>query len=118
MAGIASHECYYCFGCFHSFRCEATLQKHTKLCKDNDACKINLPKFGENIKKYDFGSKALRINYIIYVDLECLLVKYDTRTNNPDNSYTVNNTQCMPSAYSILFHDNSANSSNVLYYRV
>ena len=37
--------------------------------------------------------------------------------NNPKNSYTVNNTQHIPSGYSILIHDNSANSSKVLYYR-
>ena len=67
MASIPSrnHERHYCFGCFHSFRCEATLEKHTELCRDNDACKINLPKVGENIEKHDFGSKALRMNYII-----------------------------------------------------
>ena len=71
MAGISSsnHESHYCFGCFHSFRYEATLEKDTELCKDNDACRINLPKVGENIKKHDFGSKALRMNYVIYVDL-------------------------------------------------
>ena len=65
----SNHESHYCFGCFHSFRYEATLEKDTELCKDNDACRINLPKVGENIKKHDFGSKALRMNYVIYVDL-------------------------------------------------
>ena len=30
-----SHEGYYCFGCFHSFRCNSTLEKHTRLCKYN-----------------------------------------------------------------------------------
>ena len=77
MAGVSSntHESHYCFGCFHSFRCKAMLEKHTELSKDNEACKINLPKVGENIKKPNFGSKALRMNYTIYVDLECLLVK-------------------------------------------
>ena len=71
MAGMSSsnHESRYCFGCFHSFSYEATLEKHTELCKDNDACRINLTKVGENIKKHDFGSKALRMNYVIYVDL-------------------------------------------------
>ena len=71
MAGMSSsnHESRYCFGCFHSFRYEATLEKHTELCKDNDACRINLTKVGENIKKHDFGSKALRMNYVIYGDL-------------------------------------------------
>ena len=57
------------------------------------------------------------MNYAVYVDLECLLVKYDTCLNNPNGSYTVNNTQHIPSGYSMLIHDNSSNSSKVLYYR-
>ena len=28
-----SHENYYCFGCFHSFRCKPTLEKHTNFVK-------------------------------------------------------------------------------------
>ena len=31
-----SHENYYWFGCFHSFRCKSTLEKHTQLCKDHE----------------------------------------------------------------------------------
>ena len=86
MASIISnsHENHYCFGCFHSFTCNSTLEKHTELCKDNGFCKIKLTEVGENIKKHDFGSKSLRMNYIIYVDLECLLVKYDNCSNNPN----------------------------------
>ena len=86
MASIISnsHENHYCFGCFHSFRCNSTLEKHTELCKDNGFCKIKLTEVGGNIKKHDFGSKSLRMNYIIYVDLECLLVKYDNCSNNPN----------------------------------
>ena len=38
-----AHENYYFFGCFHSFRCESTLEKHTQLCKDHSFCKIKLP---------------------------------------------------------------------------
>ena len=101
----------------YSFRCEATLKKHTEPCKDNDFCKIKLLEDGENIKEHNFGSKSLRMNYAIYVDLECLLVKYDTCLNNPKDSYAVNNTQHIPSGYSMLIHDNSSNSSKVLYYR-
>ena len=112
-----SHKNHYCFGCFHSFRCNSTLEKHTDLCKDNDFCKINLPEVGENNKEHDFGSKSLRMNYIIYVDLECLLVKYDTCTNNSNRSYTINEAQHIPSGYSISILDNSTNSSKVLYYR-
>ena len=28
-----SHGNYYCFGCFHSFRCKSTLEKHTHFVK-------------------------------------------------------------------------------------
>ena len=73
MARISSnsHENHYCFGCFHPSRCNSTLEKHTELSKDNNFCKIKLPEIGENIKKHGFGSKSLRMNYIIFVDLEC-----------------------------------------------
>ena len=78
----SSHGNYYCFGCFHSFRCKSTLEKHTQLCKDHDFCKIKLPENDKKIQEHKPGSKALRMNDIIYVDLECLLVNYDTCSNN------------------------------------
>ena len=55
MASItfSSHENHYCFGCFHSFRCNSTLEKHTELCIDNNFCKMKLPEVVENIKKHD-----------------------------------------------------------------
>ena len=46
-----SHENYYCYGCFHSFRCQSTLEKHILLCKDHDYCNIKLPEKRKNIKK-------------------------------------------------------------------
>ena len=112
-----SHENHHCFGCFHSLRFNWTLEKHTELCKDNDFCKIKLPEVDGNIKKHDFGSQSLRINYIIYVDLECLLVKFDICSNNPNKSYSINEAQHRPLGYSISILDNSTNSSKVLYYR-
>ena len=44
MEGIASKSQgdFYCYGCFHFFCAESTLQKHVQLCKYNDFCKIEL----------------------------------------------------------------------------
>ena len=105
MASITSnsHENHYCFGCFHSFRCNSILEKHAELCKDNDFCKIELPEVGENIKKHDLGSKSLRMNYIIYVDLQCLLVKYATCSKNLNKTYTINEAQHIPHDIQCLF---------------
>ena len=75
-----SQENYYCYECFYSFRCQSTLQKHTLLCQDHDYCKIKLPKEAKNIKKHNYGTKALRMNDMIYLDLEYLdMPKYDLR---------------------------------------
>ena len=44
MRNISSnaHENYYCFGCFHLFRCESTLEKHAQLCKDHEHDEFNI----------------------------------------------------------------------------
>ena len=46
MRGISSknNSDFYCYGCFHKFRTESTLNKHIELCKDNKFCEIKLPK--------------------------------------------------------------------------
>ena len=57
------------------------------------------------------------MNDIIYVDLECLLVNYDTCLNNPIKIHTTNIAQDTPSGYSINVVRNHDNSSVVTYYR-
>ena len=111
------HENYYCFGCVHSLRCNSTLEKHARLCKDHNFCKINLPDKKKNIKEHKHGSKPLRMNDIIYVDLECLLVKYDPCSNDPNKSHTRNIAQHIPSGYSITTFRNHNKSTKVTYYR-
>ena len=79
--------------------------------------KINLPDEDNRIKEHMYVTKASRLNEIIYVDLECLLVNYDTCSNNPMKSHTTNIAQHIPSGYSVnslRYHDKS---SVVTYYR-
>ena len=38
--------------------------------------------------KYLPGEKSLKVPFILYVDLECLLKKVQSCQNNPENSYT------------------------------
>ena len=101
----------------HSFRCKSTLEKHTQLCNDHDFCKIKLPENDKKIKEHKQGSKALRMNDIINVDLECLLVNYDTCSNSPIKSHTTNIAQHIPSWYSINVVRNHNYFSVVAYYR-
>ena len=53
-----------------------------------------MPKEHEKIK-YLPGEKSLKVPFIIYADLECLLKKVRSCQNNPENTYT----QKKPSGY-------------------
>ena len=119
MRGIFSnvHENHYCLGCFHSFRCQSTLEKHTSLCKEHTFCKTKFPMGNDRIKKHKHESKSIRINDIIYVDLECILTKYDTCFNSFNKSHTANVSQHIPLGYSICLFRHHNKSSETKYYR-
>ena len=53
------------------------------------------------ILKHIPGEKSLRVPFIIYTDLECLLRKIYTCSNNPDKSYTEKKAMYKPSGYSL-----------------
>ena len=54
------------------------------------------------ILKYIPGEKSLRVPFTIYADLEFLLLKINTRPNNPDESYTEKKATHRPSGYSLV----------------
>ena len=47
-----------------------------------------MPDENNEILKYNPGEKLLKVPFIIYADLECLLEKINTCQNNPEKSYT------------------------------
>ena len=50
--------------------------------------KITIFDVDNNILESKPGKKLLKHSFIIYVDLECLLLKINTFNNNPNKSYT------------------------------
>ena len=40
------------------------------------------------ILKYNYGEKSLKVSFIIYADLECLVEKMHSSQNNFEKSYT------------------------------
>ena len=103
LRGITSNhdEDYYCLNCFHSYRTENKLNAHKKVCENNKYCKIEMPSPNNNIIKYKEGDKSLKLPFIIYADLECILEKIDTCQNNPDLLSTTKINQHIPSGCSI-----------------
>ena len=81
---ISKHEGdFYCLNCFHSFRTENKLKKHTKVCENHDYCYIELPKEDNKILRYNQEEKYMKVPFFVYADLESLLEKMRICHNNP-----------------------------------
>ena len=61
-----------------------------------------MPDVDNNILESKPGKKSLKHPFIIYADLECLLLKMNTRNNNPNKSYTTAKALHKTSGYSLL----------------
>ena len=90
---------FYCLNYFHSYSTKNRLKKHERLCNDYDGCHVEMPNEDKKILKYNHGEKSLKVTFMIYADLECLLEKTNTCQNNPKKSYTEKKAKHMPSGY-------------------
>ena len=74
---------FYCLNCFHSCRTKNKLEEHKKICENHDYCHVDMLNEDKKIIKYNQGEKCIKLLFIIYADLECLLKKMSTCYNNP-----------------------------------
>ena len=90
LRGITSNHNgdYYYLNCFHSYSTENKLNAHKKVCENHDYCNIEMPSNDNNLINYNNSEKSLKLPFIIYADLECLLEQISTCYNNPDLSST------------------------------
>ena len=79
---------FYCLNCLHSFRTDNAPKKHERLCENNDYCYVEMLTKLNKMLKYNHGEKLLKTPFVIYADLECLLIKEQSGQNNPNESYT------------------------------
>ena len=90
---------FYCLNCFHSYTTMNKLKKYEKICRNHDFCHVKMPKENNKILKYNPGEKSLKVPFIIYADLECMLRKINAHQNNPSKSYTEKKAEHEPSGY-------------------
>ena len=77
-----------------------------------------MPTKNNNITKYNHGEKSMKLPFVIYPDLECLLEKMSTCINNSNESSTTKINKHTPLGYSIFTHCSFDKSKNKLnYYR-
>ena len=92
---------FYCLNCLHLFRTDNALKKHENLCDNNDYCSVEMPTQFKKTLKYNYGEKSLKTPFVIYADLECLLLKQQSCQYNPDESYTGRKAIHKPCVYAL-----------------
>ena len=125
LRGITSNHNgdFYCLNCLHSYRTKSKLKKHEKIWKNHDFCHLKMRDAENNILQSKPGKKSLKHAFVIYADLECLLLKMNTCNNNNNNnnnnkSYTTAKALHKPSGYSLLTSCSFDKSENKqTYYR-
>ena len=77
LKGITSNhkEDFYCLNCFCTNTTKNKLEEHKKICENHDYCHVEMPNENNKIIKYNQGEKSIKLPFIIYGDLECLLEK-------------------------------------------
>ena len=87
LRGITSNHNgdFYCLNCLHSYRMKSKLKKHEKICKNHDFCHLKMCDAENNILQSKPGKKSLKNAFVIYANLECLLLKMNTCSNNTNN---------------------------------
>ena len=94
-------EDFYCLNCFHSYRTINKLEAYKKICENCDYCRVEMPTKDNNVIKHNHGEKSIKLSFVVYADLECLLEKMSTCYNNPEESSTAKINKHTPSGYSI-----------------
>ena len=75
-----------------------------------------MPKKNNKILKYNPGEKSLKVPFIIYADLECILQKINACQKNPTKSYTEKKAKHEPSGYSLVTYCSFDKSKNEIKY--
>ena len=90
----------YCLNCFCAYSTKNKLEE----CENHNYYHVEMPTKDNNIIKYNQGEKFIKLPFVVYADLECLLEKVSTCQNNPNESSTTEINKHTPSGYSILTH--------------
>ena len=92
---------FYFLNCFHSYSTKNKLEEYKKICRSHDYCHLEMPTKDSNTIK---SKKSVKLPFVVYADLECLLEKMSTCQNNPNESSTTEINKHIPFGYSLFTH--------------
>ena len=112
---ISNHkEDFHCLNCFCAYSTKNKLEAHKKIYENHYYCHAEMPTKDNNTIKYNEGEKSIKLPFVVYADLECLLEKIITCQNNPNESSTTEINKHAPSGYSLFTHCSFDKSKNKL----
>ena len=77
-----------------------------------------MPEKDNEILKYNYEKKSIKVPFAIYADIESLLEKMNTCHNNPEKSSTTKINKHTPSGHSLFTHCSfDATETKLDYYR-
>ena len=92
---------FYGLNCYHSFRTKNKLQSYKKVCEKKDFWSIIIPYEDTKIFEFNQYQKYEKAPFIIFADLDCIIVRINKCKNNPENSSTTKVTKHIPSGFSM-----------------
>ena len=90
---------FYWLNCFNSYTTKNKLKEHEETCNNHNSCHTEMPEWVEKILKCNPGEKSWKAPFAIYLGLECLLRKEESRQNNPEKSNTEKKAKHEPSIW-------------------
>ena len=115
LRGITSNHAgdFFCLNCFCAYSTKNKFEAHKKICENHDYCHVEMPTKDNNIIKHNHGEKSIKLPFVIYADLECLLEKISACQNNPNKSSTAKINKHTPSGYPLFTHCSFDESKNM-----
>ena len=116
-AQVTKHErkVYFCKRCLNKYATLKKLHEHIELCKENTACKIEVPEPDEIIEFQNY-KKSMRVPFVIYADFEAVTEKVDSCTPDSERSYTEKYQNETPSGF-CYYVKKEGNSAEPVVYR-
>ncbi|MCG7877069.1 MAG: DNA polymerase [Candidatus Thiodiazotropha endolucinida] len=91
---------FFCPYCLHGFVSEKGLHNHKPYCSIHGPQKVELPTSGQNdMLEFSDYEKQLKIPFVIYADFECLSVKVQSSSVNPQQSSTSTSSLLQPISF-------------------
>ena len=96
------HKCkqHFCMNCLQGFPHESSRDQHQVYCEDNEPVRVEMPKQGSTVEFKD-GQNQFKVPFIMYADFESILEPMDHGSSDPNQPYTNEVNQHMPSGWCV-----------------